>query len=173
MVSLSRTVAHHRIFYPRPIRAMPDILMIDMPAEFCSASLPLGRYYPILIETLAEQRELEAFLDDECQVPRPPDLLDARPSGLATDHVTVAHYGPPGAYWPYVLLCRWPPDLTEVMPEKLRIFARRVYTIELFAARAQLERASDMLLTLLKRRSGVRIEIVFADWSAEPGAAPH
>src|SRR3546814_1412580 len=91
---------------------MPDILMIDMPAEFRSPSLPLGHYHPILIETVAEQHELEAYLEEECQVPSSPDLLDARPSALPADHITVAHYGPPFENWPFVLLCHWPPDLT-------------------------------------------------------------
>src|SRR3546814_2463742 len=99
MFSLSTTVARHRIFYPRPILAMPDILMIDMPAEFRSPSLPLGHYHPILIETVAEQHELEAYLEEECQVPPSPDLLDARPSAHPADHITVAHYGPPFENW--------------------------------------------------------------------------
>ena len=52
MVSLSTTVARHRVFYPRPIPAMPDILMIALPPEFRDAPSALGRHYPILIETI-------------------------------------------------------------------------------------------------------------------------
>src|SRR3546814_12751155 len=102
MVSLSTTVARHRIFYPRPILAMPDILMIDMPAEFRSPSLPLGHYHPILIETVAEQHEREAYLEEEGQVPSSPDLPAARPSAPPADHNTTAHSGRPFTTWPFV-----------------------------------------------------------------------
>ena len=112
MVSLSTKVARRRVFYPRPILAMPDILMIDIPAELREPSLLLGRYCPILVETAAEQRELEAYLEEEHEQPCPPDPFASRPSTLPNDHITVAHYGPPVEGWPYVILCRWPPDLT-------------------------------------------------------------
>src|SRR3546814_11451551 len=117
---------------------MPDILMIDMPAEFRSPSLPLGHYHPILIETVAEQHELEAYLEEECQVPSSPDLLDARPSALPADHITVAHYGPPFANWPFVLLCPWPPELTSASPAELRMLVRGAYHIEIYAIQSQL-----------------------------------
>lgn len=173
MVSLSTTLARHRIFYPRPILAMPDILMIDIPPEFRGADLRLGNYHPILVETIAEQRELEAYLEEERPVPSSPALLDARPSRLSAEHITVAHYAPPSQGWPYVLLCRWPPDLAAAAPEELRLFARGAYTIELYNDRDQLERASDTLLTLLKRRRRTRVEIILPDWSAVPRKAPH
>jgi hypothetical protein len=173
MISLSTTVARRRIFYPRPIVTMPDILMIGMPAEYRGTNPPFGNYHPILIETIAEQDELDAFLEEECGVSSFPDLLDARPSALQADHITIAHYGPPFEDWPYVLLCRWPPDLTATAPEELRMFIRHAYTIELFADRDRLERASDELLGLLKRRRRTRIEIILPDWSATPGSEPH
>lgn len=169
MVSPSTTVARHRAFYPRPIVTMPDILMIDLPAEFRERR----RYQAILIETVAEQQELEACLEDERQGASLPDLLNSRPSVLATDHITVAHYGPPGEDWPYALLCRWPPDLAAVTPRELRMFVRGAYTIELFANREQLDQASDTLLAILKRRRRARVEIILPDWSASPGKALH
>jgi len=172
MVSLSTRVARRRVFYPRPILAMPDILMIDMPVGLREPSLPLGRYCPILVETAAEQRELETYLEEEYEQPCPPDPFASRPSMLPNDHITVAHYGPPTEGWPYGILCRWPPDLTSAA-EELRMFARHAYTIELFGDREQLEAASDRLLALLKRRGRVRIEIVRPDWSAAPGTPPH
>jgi hypothetical protein len=173
MVSLSTTVARRRIFYPRPILAMPDILMIDIPAEFRSPSLLLGHYHPILIETIAEQDEIEFYLEEEREIPRLPDLFDARPSALAADHITVAHYGPPADDWPCLLLCRWPPGLVAAAPKDLRMFVRGAYTIELFADQDQLERASDRLLALLKRRRRTRVEIILPDWSAVPGKSRH
>lgn len=173
MVSLSTTVARRRVFYPRPIPAMADILMIDIPAEFHAPGLLLGHYHPILIETIAEQDEVEFYLEEECEVPGLPDLLDARPSALAANHITVAHYGPPSKDWPYVLLCRWPPDLVAAAPKELRMFIRGAYTIELFADQDQLERVSDRLLALLKRRRRTRVEIILPDWSAVPGKPRH
>jgi hypothetical protein len=152
---------------------MPDIVMIGLPAEFRNPQLPHGPYYPILIETIAEQNELETYLKDAGQVPSLPDLLDARPWRLAADHITVAHYGPPTDGWPYVLLCRWPPDLAAAAPHDLRIFVRGVFTIELFENEEGLERASDTLLALLKTRRQARVEIILPDWSAVPGKAPH
>lgn len=173
MVSLNTTVARHRIFYPRPIRAMPDIMMINIPAEFQSGHSPFGEYYPILIETLAEQQELDAYLEDERQDPAMPDLLDERPSAFAATHVSVAHYGPPAKGWPFVLLCRWPAELVVAAPKDLRMFIRDAYTIELFASREQLERESDTLLALLKRRRRARVEVISPEWSAVPGKPLH
>ena len=173
MVSLSSTIARYRIFYPRPILAMPDILMIDIPAGFRRADLALGHYHPILVETIAEQRELEAYLEQEREVVCSPDLLDERPSVLPADHITVSHYRAAVDDWPYVLLCRWPPDLTAAAPEELKMFVRGTYTIELFDDHEQLEQASDRLLALLKRRRRTRVEIILPDWSAPPGRAPH
>ena len=173
MASLSTTVARHRVFYPRPILAMPDILMIDIPAEFRGERLPLGNYHPILIETISEQREVEVYLEEECEVPSSPDLLDARPSSITADHITIAHYGPPSGGWPFVLLCRWPPDLGAAAPKELRMFVRGAYTIERFATREQLERASDTLLELLKQRRSAKVEIVLPKWAAVPGKPPH
>lgn len=172
MVSLNTELARCRVFYPRPILAMPDILMIDIPAELREPSLPLGRYCPILVETAAEQRELETYLEEEHEQPCPPDPFASRPSTLPNDHIMVAHYGPPIEGWPYVILCRWPPDLTTAA-EELRMFARHTYTIELFDDREQLEAASDRLLALLRRRGRVRVEIIPPDWSAAPGTPPH
>lgn len=134
--------------------------MIDMPDEFRIGNLPLGNYHPILIETIAEQYELEAYLEEERDVLSSPDLLDARPSALPAEHITVAHYGPPAEDWPYVLLCRWPPDLTAVAPRALRMFIRGAYTIELFRDQDQLERTSDALLILLKGWQGSQVEIL-------------
>ncbi len=172
MVSPSTDVVRRRAFYARPILTMPDILMIFMPEEWRDARVPLGRYHPILVETAAEQRELETCLEAEREPPFPQDLFASRPSTLPNDHITVAHYGPPVEGWPYVILCRWPSDLAAAA-EELRMFARGVYTIELFDDQDQLETASDRLLALLKRRPGARVEIILPDWSANPDTRPH
>jgi hypothetical protein len=173
MVSLNTAVSRHRVFYPRPVAPMPDILMIDLSAGLPDAAGSFRRFHPILCETVSEQQELEAYLDEERDGPFPSDPFDVRPSILPTDHTTIAHYAPPTQGWPYLLLCRWPPDLTTVAPKDLNMFARAAYTVELFNDHAQLELATERLLALLKRLQRMRIEIVLPDWSAAPGAPPH
>lgn len=173
MVSLDTTIARHRIYYPRPIPSMPDILMINIPPEFLGARSMPGRRHPILIETIAEQSEIEVYIRRDFDVPPVPDILDQRSSKLQADHVTVAHYPPPAEGWPYVLLCCWPLDLTAATPPELKMFVRGAYTIELFDDQGKLEQASDRLLALLGRRRRTRVEIVRPDWSATPGETPH
>ncbi len=174
MKSLAATIVHRRIYYPRPIAALPDILMIELARGFRSKGLPLGRYYPVLVETAQEQREIEDFLGIAREEICPPDLLDSRPATLPCEHVTIAHYGPSTEGWPYVLLCRWPPGLAASSPEHLRLFARQAYTFDLFEKRPQLERASSNLLLFLEHRGrAFDIEIVPAEWSPIPGRQPH
>lgn len=168
MVSLNTRVARRCVFYPRPILAMPDILMIELPPELREPSLPLGRYRPIFVETATEQGELEAWFENGGEQPDLLDSLASRSSTLPGDYVTVAHYGRPAEGWPFVLLCRWPRNLATAL-EELRMFARQAYTIELFAEREQLEQATDRLLVVLKQRGTARIEIVTPDWSPPPG----
>lgn len=172
MVSLNTGLARRRVFYPRPIVAMPDILVIDVPAGLRDVNLPMGRYQPILVETAAELRELEVYLEEEREDPSALDPFASRPSTFPGHHIIIAHYSPPIEGWPYVILCRWPPDLTTAA-EELRMFVRNAYTIELFDDREQLEGASDRLLALLKRRGRARVEIIPPDWSAAPGTPPH
>lgn len=171
MASLNATIARDRVLYPRPVEAMPDIMMIKVPARFRSARL--GDYHPILIETAAEQDELEAYLHEEHDDTRSPDPFDGRASLFPSDHVTIAHYGPPTGAWPYVLLCRWPSYLIDAAPDGPRLFARGAYTFELFADRERLERASDRLLARLRRRRRSLVEVIPPDWSAAPGSMPH
>jgi hypothetical protein len=132
MVSLNPAVARHRVFYPRPVAPMPDILMIDMSSGARDNAGSFRRFHPILCETVGEQQEVEAYLDEERDGAFPSDPLDTRPSVLPTDHTTIAHYAPPADGWPYLLLCRWPPDLTAIAPKDLNMFARGAYTVELF-----------------------------------------
>ncbi len=40
-------------------------MVIDVALRFRGEHLPLGRYYPIIVETNAEREELERHLDDE------------------------------------------------------------------------------------------------------------
>jgi hypothetical protein len=173
MVTLAATIARRRIYYPRPVECLPDILMIDLPRRFASRRRALKRFYPILIETIEEQSEIEAFLARAREGPVMPDLLAERPSVFSKEHLTIAHYAPPDAGWPFVLLCQWPAEFAARASSQDRLFMRGIYTFELFPDRKALEAASKVLLSSLDREREPRIEIVFPDWSADPDAPPH
>jgi len=166
-------LARRGIYYPRPVASLPDILMIDIPWRFASERLALGRFYPIMVETIEEQSELEAFPAAERDSMVSPDLLNERVSAFPKEHLTIAHYRPSRAGWPYVQLCQWPAEFAARVSSKDRKFARGTYTFELFRDRKRLEEATRVLLTSLDRRHALHIETVFPDWSADPDASAH
>jgi len=173
MVALAETIARRRVYYPRPVASLPDILMIDLPRRFARRRLPLKGFYPILIETIEEQSEIEAFLAQPREELVVPAFLNERPSALSKQHLTIAHYGPSEAGWPFVQLCQWPAEFAARASSKDRPFTRGVYTFEMFRDRKQLEEASKVLLTSIDRQRSPHVEIVFPDWSADPDAPPH
>ena len=173
MVTLAATIARRRVYYPRPVECLPDILMIELPRRFAGRRRPLKRFYPILIEAVEEQSEVEEFLAQPREKLVMPDLLKERASGFSKDQLTIAHYAPPEAGWPFVQLCRWPAEFAARASSTDRLFTRGVYTFELFPGRAPLEQASKVLLASLDREREPRVEIVFPDWSADPDAPPH
>ena len=83
-------LAARRLYYPRPLPTLPDILVIDVPTRFAGAGLALDHYYPIVLETLAEMQEMEAFLCTDRGGPVVPDLFDRRPSGLRVRDIVFA-----------------------------------------------------------------------------------
>ena len=131
------------------------------------------RFYPILVETIEEQSEVEAFLAKPRDKVVMPDLLDERPSAFSKEHLTIAHYAPSEAGWPFVLLCQWPAEFAARASSEDRLFMRGIYTFELFPDRKQLEEASRVLLKSLDQEREPHVEIVFPDWSADPDAPPH
>lgn len=173
MVTLAATTARRKIYYPRPIANLPDILMIDMPRHFVGKRRSLERFHPIMVETAEEQAELDAFLAQERESVVSPDLLDARPSTLARKHLTIAHYGPSKPGWPFMQLCQWPAEFAAKASPEHRLFVRGAYTFELFRDRERLEAASKALLASLDQRHSLHVEIVFPDWSVDPDASPH
>lgn len=178
MPSLAATIARRRIYYPRPVARLPDILMIAIPRRlaprrFAGKHLRLGRFYPMLIETVEEQAEVEAFLAAQRATLVAPGLLDERPSSFAKEHLTIAHYAPPQSAWPFVQLCQWPSGFAARAPGSEPMFARGAYTFELFRGRVQLEQATRALLGSLDRPLSLRVETVFPDWSADPDASLH
>lgn len=117
---------------------MPAILVIDIPRDLARASLPLDRYYPMILETEEEAREMEAFL----AMPRPqivlPDLFDRKPSALRCEDIVFARHAPAAPGWPWLLLCCWPRRFTDMVPANSDLFAGSAYTIELFETLAEL-----------------------------------
>ena len=173
MVTLAATIACRRIYYPRPLASLPDILMIDIPRRFLTRRPGLKRFYPIMVETADEQSEVEALIAQERDRIDAPDLLEQRLSTFPSEHLTIAHYRPSQAGWPYVQLCQWPADFAAKASSKDWLFTRGAYTFELFRDRKRLEEASRILVASVDRRHAPQVEIVFPDWSSDPGASPH
>lgn len=128
---------------------MPTVLLIDIPPHHWSPSLPLERYYPVILETDAEYAEMEAFLAMDRLRPVAPDLLDRRCSELVGDDVVIARYAPPLAGWPWLMLCRWPADYAAMVPPQDDNFARGAYTSEVFATLEEIVEAETRLLEML------------------------
>jgi hypothetical protein len=152
---LTDHLAASRCLYHRATLTMPDVMMIDIPPVHAGASLPLGRYYPIILETAAELDEIEAFLSRPRLLLVLPDLLDRRPSNLESDCIVIARYRPPVRGWPWLLLCRWPSDYTVMVPSDEELFARGAYTSEAFVTRDDLIAAENLLKATLAR-NGIR-----------------
>lgn len=102
MVRLIDCLARERRFYPAPTLAAPGVMVIDVPPASRGPGLALGRYYPIVVETLAEREELEAYLHAERTADVVPDLFDMRGSALQSELVLVWRYEPPEPSWPWI-----------------------------------------------------------------------
>ncbi|SEK02146.1 hypothetical protein SAMN05518849_12826 [Sphingobium sp. AP50] len=135
--------------YMRGIEGLPGIHLLDIPERFASRTLPLGRYYPIMVETELERIELDHFL----RVDRPqlvvPDLLDRRPSSLQGNDILISHYDPTHPSWPWLLLCQWPRIFAEAVPADSDFFARQAYTVEIFSTSLDRAAATKHLLASL------------------------
>jgi len=142
-------LAARRRYYGRPLPTLPDILLIDIPRTYAGSSLALGRYYPIILETLAELGEFETFLCAERDQLIPPNLLDHRPSSLQAHDIIFARYAPASPDWPWLLLCRWPSAYVAMVPDPAEDFARGAYTIEAFAHATEMDEAEQRLLAAL------------------------
>ncbi len=159
MYALDHDLARRRLLYARPQATLPDVVLIDVPPRYAHPSLPLGRYYPIVVETEAERAELEAFLAAPRDAPVRPDLFDRRPSALVGTRITFAIYPPPFDGWPQLLLCYWPADYAGLADDP-ELFARGAYTIEAFETAEALSAASSVLLATLGRESDVMVSIL-------------
>lgn len=142
-------LASRRILFGRPLATMPDVLLIDVPPVYAAPSLPLGRYYPVIIETAAEYAEMAAFLAMDRPRLIVPDLFDRRPSALLADDIVLARYAPPGPDWPWLMLCRWPADYAAMVPQQGDHFARGAYTSECFRTMEEVLDAERRLFATL------------------------
>jgi len=159
MYALTDDLARRRILYRRPLATLPDILVVDVPRRFADPSLPLGRFYPILIETEAERDEIESFLSMTRAAPVAPNILDHRPSRLTAHRITFASYAPPGPAWPFLLLCHWPAAYASLVTDPM-MFARDAYTTEMFRTEAALASASRRLMSALGRMGEVSVSMI-------------
>ncbi|WP_298673169.1 hypothetical protein [uncultured Sphingomonas sp.] len=143
-------LAARRCLYPRPLPTAPALMVIDVPKKWAGANLPLGRFYPIIIESDEELSELEAYLAAPRTTPIVPDLLATRPSRLIASAITFFEFAPPAVGWPWFLVAHWPEDLAAISaslgPDML---ARNAYTFETFASRDELIAAASALAGLL------------------------
>lgn len=146
---LTDHLAATRCLYPRPAGLMPDILLIDVPACFGGPTLPLGRYYPIILETADELAELGSFLAKPREELVLPDLFERRPSHMVSECVVIARYPPPSSHWPWILLCHWPVAYTRLAPPGADLFAREAYTIEVLASYDDLTHTENQLRATL------------------------
>lgn len=138
-----------RIYYHRPLPTLPDILLLDIPSGHAGDGLALGRYYPVILETLAEMHEFDTFLCKRRTALIAPSLFDRRLSGLRTDDIVFARYRPPAPRWPWLHLCCWPPHYTMMAPDPGETFARGAYTIDAFTDADEIDAAERRLLATL------------------------
>ncbi|QJU60637.1 hypothetical protein HL653_12490 [Sphingomonas sp. AP4-R1] len=142
-------LAATRLYYNRPLATLPDILLIDIPPRFSGGGLALGRYYPVILESLAEMHEFEAFLCEPRKTLVAPALLDRRPSGLRASDIIFARYEPQAPNWPWLLICFWPQSYTAMVPPSDDSFARGSYTIDAYSTERELIAAELKLLGTL------------------------
>lgn len=88
-----------RQLYPRSRLTLPNVMPIDIPARFAGAGLPLGRCYPVILETAGVCRDGNR----PRRLPSGPDLFDRRPSAFTPSTSSSSATHPPAA----LLLCRW------------------------------------------------------------------
>jgi hypothetical protein len=154
------TLAARRALYSRPMATCPDVMVLDIPSHFASADLPLGRFYPIIIETVEEARELSHFLDCDQPTLISPDLLDRRPSAFMAHDIAFCRYEPPVVGWPWLLLCHWPPIITKMVAPGSDAFARGAYTTELFATALELEIMQVRLVEQLGSQDSISVRFI-------------
>lgn len=146
---LTDDLAARRRLYPRPICTAPAMMLIDVPQHLAGADLPLGRYYPVILENDDEFAEFEARLAEDRATAVVPDIFATQPSTLRAGGIALFEYAPPEAGWPWLLVCHWPREAVEGVDDDPRLLARGAYTIETYLDRADLLAATAILVERL------------------------
>lgn len=160
MYRLSDDLARKRLLYPSPLISAPSVLVIDLPPPNRGAGLPLGRYYPIVLETDWECAEIERFLDAPRGGAVRPDIFDLRPSQLRSDNVLLSRYEPPISGWPWLSVCRWPDKFTMGAASPNVTMARGCYTMELFSSEAELDASQVEIVASLGDRHHIELRLL-------------
>jgi hypothetical protein len=153
---LSDDLAANRRLYAAPMIFAPTVMVIDIPPRQAGSGLALGRYYIVMIETDEELAEFEAFLAEDRDAARPPDLLDRRPSCREAGAITSFEFAPPASDWPWILLCHWPRQLARTFVADPEALARGAYTMEAFHSRDALRAALQAHVALFGDLAKVR-----------------
>lgn len=122
-----------RQLYPRSRLTLPNGMPIDIPARFAGAGLPLGRCYPVILETAGVCRDGNR----PRRPPSGPDLFDRRPSAFtpSTSSSSATHRPPRCS------CAAGYPACTAMVPPAGDDFTRGAYTSEVFADAPDLDRA--------------------------------
>jgi hypothetical protein len=171
MIRLSDGLARRRMVYPAPLPTVPRVMVIDVDEPYRSQSLPLGRYYPIVVETDGEMEELERFLAAERSATVVPDVLDMRSSQIVSDEVLACRFAPPAAGWPWLTLFRWPSDFQQATEREGVSMARGCYTFELSKRDIDDQLSTVAVLDQLARRHHAKIRMISGDAPAGHGQA--
>ena len=135
---LGDDLAARRHLYSMPLITAPAVMLIEIPARFSASGLLLDRFYPVIVETLDELAEIEAFLAAERPVLQAPDLLDRRPSQRIAKDIAFFEFPPASPDWPWVLLCHWPAAHSGFASDDPDLLARGNYTTEAYHSQAAL-----------------------------------
>lgn len=154
---LSDDLAARRRLYALPLPTAPALLLIDIAPRFAGTGLLMGRYYPIIAETMDEVAEIERFLAAERPSAVRPDLLDLRPSSRTATTITFFEYRPPEPAWPWLLLCHWPGEYAMLAGTETQMLARDAYTTEAFPTRRALLAAITQLIGVLGHDVDLRV----------------
>lgn len=171
MYRLSDDLAKKRLFYPSPLISAPSVLVIDVPRSNRGTALPLGRYYPIILETDDECAETECFLNEARREAVLPDILDRRPSQLRSDNVLISRYEPPISGWPWLSVCRWPDNHARAEALSTLSMARGSYTMELFDSEAELNASQVEIVASLGDHHAIKLRLLCAETMPTAGRA--
>lgn len=171
MYRLSDDLARKRLHYPSPLISVPSVLVIDLPPSNRGTGLPLGRYYPIIVETEDESAEIECFLAASRDEAVRPDIFDLRPSQLRSKNVLISRYEPPISGWPWLSVCRWPDSFTMASVSSSVAMARDCYTMELFVSEAALNASQVEIVASLGDRHEIELRLLTAKTMPMAGRA--